>query len=69
MCVDATVRAGKYLGFTIEVIGDACATKDLEVNGVAVKSKDVQTAFLAGLNYFYSTVKTAKEYFRKNQHI
>lgn len=65
MCVDATTRAGKDFGFTIEVISDACATKDLEVNNTSVKAKDVQTAFLAGLNYFYSNVKTTEEYLRK----
>ncbi|PKK36729.1 cysteine hydrolase [Siphonobacter sp. SORGH_AS_0500] len=62
MCVDATVRAAKDLGYTIEVIADACATKDLEVNEIPVKAKDVQTAFLAGLNYFYATVRTTKDY-------
>lgn len=66
MCVDATTRAAKDLDFTIEVIGDACATKDLEVCGTSVKAKDVQTAFLAGLNYFYSAVKTANDYLNNN---
>jgi len=62
MCVDATTRAAKDFGFTIEVIGDACATKDLEINGTYVNAKEVQAAFLAGLNYFYSSVKTVDEY-------
>jgi nicotinamidase-related amidase len=62
ICVDATTRAAKDFGFTIEVIGDACATKDLEINGTYVNAKEVQAAFLAGLNYFYSSVKTVDEY-------
>lgn len=62
MCVDATVRAAKDFGFNCIVIGDACATKDLEVNGVKVKSVDVQTSFLAALNYFYSTVMTTEQW-------
>jgi len=62
MCVDATARAAKDFGYSIEVISDACATKDLYMKGMSVKAKDVQTAFLAGLNYFYSSVKTTEEY-------
>lgn len=62
MCVDATTRAAKDLGFNSIVIGDACATKDLEVNGVKVKAADVQTAFLSALNYFYSKVMTTEQY-------
>ncbi len=56
VCVDATTRAAKDLGFNIELIGDACATRDLEVNGAKVKAGDVQNAFLAALNYYYSDV-------------
>jgi nicotinamidase-related amidase len=62
MCVDATVRAAKDFGFTCEVIGDACATKDLSIQGEGVLAGEVQKSFLAGLSYFYSTVKTTNEY-------
>ncbi|GAF05639.1 cysteine hydrolase family protein [Saccharicrinis fermentans] len=62
MCVDATTRAAKDFGFNITVIGDACATKDLEINGQLVIASEVQNSFLAALNYFYSTVKTTKQY-------
>ncbi len=59
MCVDATVRAAKDFGFSCTVIGDACATKDLEIGGRMVAAADVQMAFLAALSYFYATVKTS----------
>jgi nicotinamidase-related amidase len=62
MCVDATARAAKDSGFNIVLIGDACATKDLEINGQKVKSEEVQRSFLAALNYFYATVITTKQY-------
>ncbi|MDQ1097580.1 MULTISPECIES: cysteine hydrolase family protein [Chryseobacterium] len=65
MCVDATTRAAKDFGFNCIVIGDACATKDLAVNGATVKAADVQTAFLSALNYFYSTVMTTEEYLKQ----
>lgn len=65
MCVDATTRAAKDFGFNCVVIGDACATKDLEVNGQTVKAEEVQKSFLAALNYFYSTVITTRQYLEK----
>lgn len=67
MCVDSTTRAAKDLGFNCVVISDACATKDLEINGVKVKAADVQTAFLSALNYFYSTVITTEQYLKQKQ--
>ena len=57
MCVDATVRAAKDFGFSCTLIGDACATKDLEIGGRTVPAADVQAAFLAAMNYFYAAVK------------
>lgn len=62
MCVDATTRAAKDFGFNIVLIGDACATRDLEINGEAVKAAEVQKSYLAALNYFYTTVKTTQQY-------
>ena len=66
MCVDATTRAAKDFGFDCIVIGDACATKDLEIDGRQVKSTDVQASFLAALRYFYSTIMTTKDFFARN---
>jgi nicotinamidase-related amidase len=62
MCVDSTVRAAKDFGFNCIVIGDACATKDLEINGELLRAGNVQQSFLAALNYFYAMVKTANQY-------
>ncbi|TDE49188.1 cysteine hydrolase family protein [Flavobacterium sp. GT3P67] len=62
MCIDATVRAAKDFEFQCTVIGDACATLDLEVNGKQVKAADVQTAFLAGLSFFYADIKNTADY-------
>ena len=40
MCVDATVRAAKDLGYNCIIISDACATKDLEFQDQIIKAKD-----------------------------
>lgn len=66
MCIDATTRAAKDYGFTCTVAGDACTTKDLEINGKTVKAEDVHNGFLAALNYFYSTVTTTNNYLNEN---
>jgi len=62
MCIDATTRAAKDFGFTCVVIGDACATRDLEIQGKNVAASEVHNSFLAALNSFYSTVKNTQEY-------
>jgi nicotinamidase-related amidase len=66
MCIDATTRGAKDFGFNCTLIGDACATKDLEISGETVKAKDVHYGFLAALNYFYSSVLNTKNYL--NEH-
>ncbi|MBK1896455.1 cysteine hydrolase family protein [Chryseobacterium paridis] len=65
VCIDATVRAAKDLGFKITVICDACTTEDRELNGQLIKALDVHVGYLAGLSAlgnFYADVITAKEF-------
>jgi nicotinamidase-related amidase len=62
MCVDSTTRAGKDLGFECTVIGDACASRDLEIDGKTVKAEDVHNAFLSALTFFYAKVQNADEF-------
>lgn len=64
MCVDATTRAAKDLGYNCTLIGDACAAPNLTINNETTKAKDVQNAFLAALNYYYATVVTTIEYLK-----
>jgi len=64
MCIDATTRAAKDYGFNCLLIGDACATRDLEINNETVNAKDVQNSFLAALNSFYATVVTTNSYLK-----
>lgn len=62
MCIDATVRAAKDLGYHCTVIGDACATKNLEFNGIQVEAREVQTAFLAALHPYYAVLTQTDQY-------
>jgi nicotinamidase-related amidase len=56
MCVEGTVRAAHDLGFQCVLVGDACATRDLEFGGRTVSAADVQTSTLATLDRAYATV-------------
>jgi len=62
MCVDVTVRAAVDFGFRCTLIGDACATRPLEINGHSVSARDVHHSFLAALNYFYASVMPAEQF-------
>ena len=62
MCIDATTRAAYDFGFSCEVIGNACATKNLEWNGKTVNAEDVHVAFLAALDNVYAQVHYVDTY-------
>lgn len=65
MCVDTTVRASRDLGYEITLLGDACATKDLQFEKI-VKAEDVHQSFLAALNSVFAKVETTSDYLKKN---
>jgi len=56
MCIDTIVRAAFDLGYKIELLANACTTKDLNFNGNTVLAKDVQNAFLSALNGTFCNV-------------
>ena len=56
MCVDTTVRAASDLGFKVELIGNACATKNLEHDGRIVAAADVHAAYLAAIHGSFAAV-------------
>ncbi|MEG1020675.1 MAG: cysteine hydrolase family protein [Myroides sp.] len=62
MCVDATTRAAFDFEYKCIVIDDACASRDLEINGKTVKAQDVHNAFLAALAFFYAEIKNTEEF-------
>lgn len=68
VCVAATVRAAKDLGYTITVVGDACATEDRTLYGKTISAKQINESFLAGLTALgnlYAEVLTTQEYLHK----
>ncbi|CAB3832193.1 Peroxyureidoacrylate/ureidoacrylate amidohydrolase RutB [Achromobacter mucicolens] len=62
MCVDAVVRAAADMGYPVTVLHDACATLDLEFDGVKVPAAQVHAAMMAAFAFGYGTVKSTDEY-------
>lgn len=56
MCIDATARAAKDLGYEVTVIAKACGAKATEFGGVPLTAPQVQAAFMSGLAQAYATV-------------
>ncbi|RAJ32229.1 cysteine hydrolase family protein [Pedobacter cryoconitis] len=66
VCIDATVKAAKDFGFNCEVIADATATRDLEVNGQHVKAEEVQKALLGALNFYYAEISSTQDFLKRH---
>lgn len=56
MYVDATTRAANDLGYKTTTIHDACATRDLEFDGVTTPAAQVHAALMAALAFHYGDV-------------
>lgn len=66
MCIDATVRAAKDLGFACSLIENACATKELTHKDHIIPAEHVHYSFINALNGYYSNVYTTREFITQN---
>lgn len=62
MCVDACTRAANDFGFAVTVIHDACASRDLEFDGVHVPAAHAHAAFMAALGFAYARMQTTRQF-------
>lgn len=62
MCIDATARAASDFGYKTTVVQDACATRDVEFEGVVVPAAQVHAALMSSLGFAYATITTTKAY-------
>ncbi len=67
MCIDTTVRSAKDLGFSVTLLEDACATKDLNWRGDLIPAKTVHAAIMAALNGTFANVTTTEEYLNSTE--
>lgn len=61
MCIDAVTRAAEDFGYECTVAHDACATLDLEFNGITVPAAQVHAAFMSALSFAYAKVASAED--------
>lgn len=56
MCIDATVRAARVLGYDVTVIAEACGPKTTGFGDKTLTAAQVQAAFLSARAQGYATV-------------
>ncbi|WP_223589078.1 cysteine hydrolase family protein [Neobacillus bataviensis] len=65
MCIDATVRAARDLGFEVTLIEDACTTRDLSYQEKKVPADQVHYAFISALNGIYAHVVSTEDFLQQ----
>lgn len=66
MCVDAATRASNDFGYQCTVVHDACASRDLEFNGVTVPAEYAHAAFMSALKFGYAASVSTDEFLAAN---
>ncbi len=56
MCIDATARAARDLGYNVTLVADACGAKAMTFGPTSLSSQQVQAAFLGALAMTYATI-------------
>ncbi|MBT8411642.1 MAG: cysteine hydrolase [Octadecabacter sp.] len=62
MCIDATARAARDLGFDVTVVADACGAKDTAFGGETVPAAQVHAAIMGALGGTYANVTDTTAY-------
>ena len=62
MCIDAVVRAAADFGYAVTILHDACATLDLEFDGVNIPAAQVHAAAMAAFAFGYGSVISTDKY-------
>lgn len=62
MCIDTSVRAAFELGYRVQLIGDATATRELRYGEREIAAQSVQSAFLAALHGVFADVLGADDW-------
>jgi nicotinamidase-related amidase len=62
MCVDAATRAAADYGYSVTVVHDACASRDLEFDGVQVPAQMAHAAFMSSLAFAYAKAVSTDDY-------
>lgn len=61
MCIDTSVRAAFDLGFKVDLVFDACATRNLRFGDAEVAAAQVQASFIAALNGTFANARSTAQ--------
>ncbi len=61
MCIDGAARAASDLGFAVNVVHDACATRDLDFQGKTIPADEVHAAYMSALGFAYAKTPSTEE--------
>ncbi|CAF1005773.1 unnamed protein product [Rotaria sordida] len=67
MCIDAITRAAHDFGYNCIVIHDACASRDLEFNGIRIPAEYVHASFMAALEFAYAKTISTQEFLKQQK--
>lgn len=62
MCIDATARAARDMGFDVTVVADACGAKDVKFGDNSVPAETVHATIMGALNGSYAKVVDTETY-------
>lgn len=65
MCIDAVTRASNDFGYKVNVVHDACASRDLEMNNETIPAPQVHAAFMSALGFGYATLVSTDDYLKE----
>jgi nicotinamidase-related amidase len=65
MCIDAVTRASNDFGYKVSVVHDACASRDLEMDGQTIPAPQVHAAFMSALGFGYATLLSTEDYVKE----
>jgi len=66
LCIDTTVRSAKRLGFEIELLSDACTTRDLLWKNTLIPAEMVHATFMAALQNTFADVKNTSDFVKSD---
>ncbi|MBD9529098.1 isochorismatase family protein [Paracoccus sp. PAR01] len=69
MCIDAAARAASDHGYKTTAVQDACATRDLEHEGVTVPAVSVHAAMMSALGFANATITDTESYVEKQARV
>ncbi|CAF3622799.1 unnamed protein product [Rotaria sp. Silwood1] len=69
MCIDAITRAAHDFGYNCILIHDACASRELQFNGITVPAEHVHAAFMSALDFAYAKTISTQEFLKDKKNL